>query len=192
MKVHEALQAFNLDPMAITRQKKEEILNGLKDSFASAKSVAFIQYEGMTVAEVTDLRAKLRSADVDMKVAKKTLMKIAAKEHGVELPAEIMEGTVAAIFSKNDPAAGPKFIKQTAKTVEVLKLLGGVMEAKVLSRKDMQELADLPSREQLLAKFIGMMQAPLYGLRGLMEGPTSAFARALQELAKQKESAGAA
>lgn len=178
--------------MAITRQKKEEILAELIKKFQEAKSISFGQYAGMSVDEVSAMRNEMREAGVEFKVAKKTLFRLAAKEAGVELPDEIIEGTVGAAFSFEDAVSGPKLFKKTSKKVEVVKLLGGVMEGKVLSIQEMGELADLPSREELLAKFVGMMRAPLQNFYGAISGPTSSLARTLSEYAKQLPEEGAA
>lgn len=166
--------------MAINKQKKEEILKELIDKFGAAKSVSFGQYSGMTVGELTDMRNKMREEGVEFKVAKKTLIKLAAKEHGLELPDEILEGTVGAAFSNEDAVSGPRILKDTSKKVEVVKLLGGVMEGKVLTISQMTELATLPSKEALLAKFVGLMRAPLTQFYGAINAPTSSFARAMQ------------
>jgi large subunit ribosomal protein L10 len=172
--------------MAITRQKKEEILAELVEKFKNAKSVAFGQYAGMSVTDISEMRNKMREEDVEFKVAKKTLMKLAAKEVGLELPDEILEGTVGAAFSYEDVVAGPKLLKATAKEIEVVKLLGGVMDGKVLSTSEMKELADLPSKEALLAKFVGMMQGPLRSFHGVLNTPLTSMARAMEEYAKQQ------
>jgi large subunit ribosomal protein L10 len=171
--------------MAITRQKKEEILAELVKKFQEAKSVSFGQYAGMSVTEISDMRQEMREAGVEFKVAKKTLMRLAAKEMGLELPDEIVEGTVGVAFSFEDAVSGPKLIKKTSKDVEVVKLLGGIMEGKVLTITEMGELADLPSREELLAKFVGMMRSPLQSFYGAVSSPMSAFARTLSEYSKQ-------
>ncbi len=171
--------------MAITRQKKEELLKELVQLFAGAQSVAFGQYSGMTVEQLQEMRKEMRKVGVEFKVAKKTLIKLAAKENGLELPDEILEGTIGAAFSKEDIVSGPKLLKKTAKKIAVVKLLGGVMEGKVLSVSEMGALADLPSREQLLAQFVGMMQGPLRAFHGMLSAPTASMARALDAYAKQ-------
>ncbi|MBT4385176.1 50S ribosomal protein L10 [Candidatus Peregrinibacteria bacterium] len=178
--------------MAITKQKKEEILKELIEKFKDAQSVAFGQYSGMTVTELSDMRNKMREAGVEFKVAKKTLFKLAAKEHGLELPDEILEGTVGAAFSYDDLVSGPRLLKSTSKEVEVVKLLGGVMDGKVLSITQMGELADLPSKETLLTKFALMMRAPLQSFYGAIQAPTSGLARAFSEYAKMQPAEEAA
>lgn len=173
--------------MAVTKQQKQEILADLKDKFSRAKSVAFGQYSGMSVAQVSDLRRELRKANVEFKVAKKTLMKLAAKDQGVEVPDEIIEGTIAAVFSYEDPASGPKIMSQTSKKVEMLKMLGGIMEGKVMGLAEMKVLASLPSKLELLAKFMSMLRAPLQNFHGAISAPTSSFARAMKAYADKKQ-----
>jgi large subunit ribosomal protein L10 len=172
--------------MAVTRQQKEEILAELKDKFKRAQSVTFGQYAGMSVKDVSAMRREMRKADVEFKVAKKTLMKLAAKDQGIDLPDEIMEGTVAAVFSYGDPVSGPKILSTTAKKVEALKMLGGMMEGKVMTLQDMKTLAGLPSKLELIAKFMSMLNAPLQNFHGAISAPTTSFARALKAYADKQ------
>ncbi|MFA5855615.1 MAG: 50S ribosomal protein L10 [Candidatus Gracilibacteria bacterium] len=172
--------------MATTRQKKEEVLSELKEKFAAAKSVAFGQYSGLTMEQLSKMRREMRGSKVDFKVAKKTLIKIAAKEAGFELPDTIMEGTVGAAFSFEDSVAGPRLIKKMSKQFEALKLLGGIMEGKVVTPSQMKEIADLPSREELLAKFVGLLRSPLQNFYGVLQSPLASFARGLSAYAEKK------
>lgn len=164
--------------MAITRQEKEVILKELVEKFQKAQSLAFGQYAGMTVEQLSKMRREMREQNVEFKVAKKTLIKLAAKEMGVEVPDESIEGTVGVAISYTDAVAGPKLIKSTSKKVEVLKLLGGVMDGRMLSQAEMQTLASLPSRDQLLATFMSMLQAPMRSFAGAIQAPGSSLARA--------------
>jgi large subunit ribosomal protein L10 len=176
--------------MAVSRQKKEEILAELVKLFAEAKSVSFGQYAGLSVEKMQVMRREMRAENVQFKVAKKTLLKLAAKENGMELPDEIMEGTVGAAFSFDDVVAGPKLLKKTAKAEkDIVKLLGGVMDGKVMTITQMNELADLPSKETLLAQFMGMMQAPLRSFHGALSAPLSSMARALTAYSELSENA---
>lgn len=172
--------------MATTRQQKEVTLEELKDKFSRAKSVAFGQYAGMTMTQLSKMRKEMRDAGVEFKVAKKTLVKLAAKEQGLEISDDLMPGTIGFAFSYEDGIAGPRIIKKMGKEVEVLKLMGGIMEGQVLSIAQMKEIADLPSKEELLAKFVGLMRAPLQNFYGLMQSPLSSFARAVQGYAEKK------
>lgn len=159
----------------------------LKEKFARAKSVAFGQYAGMSVEQLSAMRKEMRAANVEFKVAKKTLMKIAAKEQGVEIPDDLMPGTIGAILSYGDQVSGPKIVSKFAKKIEVLKLVGGMMDGKTLSLKDVKVLAELPSREELLAKFMSMLNAPLQNFHGAISAPVSSFARATKAYADKKQ-----
>lgn len=172
--------------MATTRQQKEATLQELKDMFGRAKSVAFGQYAGMTMEQLSKMRKEMRTANVEFKVAKKTLFKLAAKEHGFEIADELIPGTIGAAFSYEDGIAGPRIIKKMGKEVEVLKLMGGIMEGQVLSIAQMKEIADLPSKQELLAKVVGLMRAPLQNFYSAIQSPLSSFARGLQAYAEKK------
>lgn len=166
--------------MATTRQKKEETLQELKDKLAKAKSVAFGQYAGLSVLQLSEMRKKMREADVEFKVAKRTLFKLAAKAHGFELPDDMMEGTVGAAFSYEDGIAGPRIIKKMGKEFGHLKLMGGIMDGQVMTISQMRGIADLPSKEELMAKFVGLMRAPLQNFYGVIQSPLSSFLRGVQ------------
>lgn len=172
--------------MATTRSKKESTLQELREKFEKAQSVAFGQYAGLSVEQVSKLRKELRAAGVEFKVAKRTLFKIAAKEQGFELPDEIMMGTVGAAFSYEDSIAGPRLLKKLGKDFEKLQLLGGIMEGKVMTVAQMKEIAGLPSKQELLAKFVGLMRAPLQGFYGAIQSPLGSFARAVEQYAEKK------
>jgi len=172
--------------MPTTRQQKEVTLEELKEKFGRAKSVAFGQYAGMSMFQLTAMRKQMREAGVEFKVAKKTLFKLAAKEQGFELSDDLLPGTVGAAFSYEDGIAGPRIIKKMGKDVDVLKLMGGIMEGQVLSVAQMKEIADLPSKQELLAKLVGLMRAPLQNFYGAIQTPLSSFARGLQAYAEKK------
>lgn len=179
--------------MALTREQKAVQLAQLKDSMSKAQSVVFTHYIGLTVADVSDLRKKLRQSGSEMKVAKKTLMKIAAKEQGLPEPPEtMMDGPVACIFSFNDPIEGPKTAFAFAKDHPQVSFVGGFFEGKLLSQTDATALAQIPGRQILLAQFAGMVRSPLQSFAGICASPLSGFARALSEMAKKKEATPAA
>ena len=174
--------------MAISRQQKETALQELKDLFSRAKSVVFGQYRGVSVAQLSKMRRHMREAGVSFKVAKKTLFKLAAKEQGHELPDEIIEGPVGAAFSFEDSIAGPRLMKKMGKEVEALKLMGGILEGQVLLIAQMKEIAELPSKEELLAKFMNLLKTPLNNFYGVLKSPLNSFVRGLQAYAEKRTS----
>lgn len=166
--------------MAITKEKKKEILQVLIDKFSKSKSVVFSDYRGLNVSSISDLRNKLREGGAECKVAKKTLMKLAAKENSIEdLGSDVMEGPVSATFSYEDEMAGLKILFKFSKENENLKLLGGIIDGKVVKKDEIIQLAKLPGREELLAKLIGSMNAPVSGFVGVLNNVMSGFVRVL-------------
>ncbi len=164
--------------MAITKQQKDDILQELIDKFSKSKSVVFTDYRGLDVASVSDLRNKLREGGAEAKVAKKTLMRLAAKDQKIdEIPDEILDGPVAATFSYEDELGGLKILFNFSKENEKLKLLGGIIDGKIVGKDEIIQLAKLPSRDELLAKLIGSMNAPVSGFVGIMSNLMSGFVR---------------
>ena len=169
--------------MAVTKAKKGEILKALEDKFAKAKVVYFTQNLGLQVKKITDLRKKLRKEDIDFVVAKKTLMKLAAKKNNFpELSDEALNGSVAAVFGYGDEIAPARLLYEFSKENEKLQLVSGVVEGRLISKTEAKQLAVLPPKEQLLAKFVGSLKSPLYGLHGSLSGVLRKFVYALQAL----------
>jgi len=151
--------------MTLTKNEKKEVLSDLQDQFKSAKSVVFADYQGLSVKDLKNLRAKLRDNEVTFSVAKKTLLKLAAKDSGyTEIPDDVMEGPVGAAFSlKEEVAAAAKILNDFAKKNKALKLRGSLFEGKVLSVVETKQLALLPSRQELLTKLVYLFQSPVSG-----------------------------
>lgn len=163
--------------MALTKEQKAAQLKELKDSMQKTQSLMFAHYIGLKVSEVSDLRAKLKKENAEMKVAKKTLMQIAAKELGwPELPDDLLDGAVACIFSFQDPLSGAQVAYKFGKTKNQVELIGGIFEGKLVSKKEAMAIGQIPGKLQLLGMFMAMCN-----------GPLSSFARGLSEIAKQKE-----
>jgi large subunit ribosomal protein L10 len=148
----------------------------------------FAHYIGLTVSDVSELRSKLREKNAEMKVGKKTLMKIAAKELNLpEISDDMMEGPVACIFSFEDPVAGAQIAAKYGKDHEQVKLIGGLFENALLTKQQAMTFATLPTKQVLLATFAMMIRSPLTKFASAVSSPLSSFARATQELAKKKE-----
>lgn len=176
--------------MAKSRQQKEETLAKLEKQFEGAKSVVFAQYRGLSVKDMTELRKKLRANDIELHVAKKTLIKLAAKNKGLkEIPEEALDGPVAAAFSMKDEILGAKTLYEFSKTHDVVKLIGAIMEGALLSKEKTLELAKLPSKEELIAKLMGSLKAPISGFYGVLHNVLSGFVRAVNAIKEQKETA---
>lgn len=174
--------------MALTRDQKAAQLTELKDKMQKAKSVIFTHYIGLTVADITKLRSQLRLQKAELKVCKKSLIRLAAKEiNAPEVKDEMLPGPVACIFSNEDPVSGAAVAFKFSKDNEKVKLIGGIFDGKILSRQEAMTLATIPSRQTLLAMFMMMCNAPLTQFASVCSGPLSGFARAMAEIAKKKE-----
>jgi large subunit ribosomal protein L10 len=175
---------FTASIMALTKDQKTVQVTELTDKMSSASSLILANYIGLSVSEVSELRGQLREADAEMKVAKKTLMKIAAKDAGIEIFAEEeFEGPVSIIFSFGDPLSGAQTAFKFSKDHKQVQIIGGMFDGKILSKEEALELAQMPSRDILLATFAGMIRSPLTSFASICSSPLSGFARALSELA---------
>lgn len=175
--------------MALTRTEKAKQLKELHQEFSKATSVMFSHFVGLTVKEISQLRRKLRDDGAKMKVAKKTLIRLAAKEAGLpEMNDEDLPGPVACIFSSTDPLVGAQVVFAFSKAHQKVSLIGGVFDGKFLSKEQALALAKMPGRTQLLATFAMMLRSPLVTFAGMCASPLTGFARAVSELSKKKES----
>jgi len=157
---------------------KQVVIGEISEKLAKASSVVLVDYIGMTVAESTELRNQFRAAGVDFKVYKNTLIKLALKEQGIEGLDEHLNGSTAVAFSYDDPTAAAKVITKFINKVKKTSIKVGILDKEVLSAAQVEALADIPTREVLLAMLLGVMN-----------GPIRTFARCIDLIREQKESA---
>jgi len=141
--------------------KKETLVQAAAEKFESAASVVIVDYRGLTVEEVTNLRKQLRDAGVEMKVIKNSILSRAAKKVGLDGLDEVFTGPTAIAFSNDDVVAPAKIIDEFAKDAKALEIKGGVIEGKVSSVEQITALAKLPNREGLLSMLLSVLQAPV-------------------------------
>lgn len=169
-----------------TKQEKEVMLDELRDTFKRAKVAIMTDYRGMNVSAMTKLRRSLRESGCELKVAKNTLTLKVARENGLEGVEPYLEGPTAIAFGFEDLVAPAKIVFDVTKEVKTFQIKGGVLEGRVIGMKDLRSLAELPPREVLLAKFLGGMQAPMYGFASVLQGTLRNFVYALEAVRKQK------
>ena len=180
--------------MANIRPEKQAAVASLKEQLSTAKGVVLTGYKGLTVAQDMKLRAKFREAGVSYHVVKNTMVRIAANEIGLEGLDPVLNGTTAIAVSAEDAVAPAKvvydFIKENKlEKTEVLTIKLGVVEGKVISVDEVKALASLPSREVLIAKVLGSMQAPISGMVNVLQGTIRNMVYVLVATRAQKESA---
>ncbi|XKR51474.1 50S ribosomal protein L10 [Enterococcus faecalis] len=144
-----------------TIAKKESLVQATAEKFESEASVVIVDYRGLTVEEVTNLRKQLREAGVEMKVIKNSILSRAAKKVGLDGLDEVFTGPTAVAFSNDDVVAPAKIIDEFAKDAKALEIKGGVIEGKVSSVEQITALAKLPNREGLLSMLLSVLQAPV-------------------------------
>lgn len=156
--------------MAKTRKQKEDALANLNTKLKTAKGVVFASYTGLKVSEMEELRKELRKQNVTLDVAKKTLLKKALTEQSLkDVDINIMDSGVAMI-SGPDEVYPAKIVHGFAKKHEMIKFFGGIMEGKFIDMEKVKTLAALPSKDELLAKMVGSMKAPVSGLANVLVG----------------------
>lgn len=169
-------------------KEKAETIEVIKEKLEKAQAVVLTDYRGLNVAQMTDLRKKLREAGIEYKVLKNTLTKIAAKEVGVDSAVDnYLEGPIALAFTYNDPVAVAKLLSDYAKGNDKLEIKAGILENKVIDAAGVNALATLPPREVLIAQALAGMNAPITGLVNVLQGTIRNFVYALDAIRKQKE-----
>lgn len=173
---------------------KYELVDGLKEKLSKTKAVFVGEYRGMTVAQSTALRAKVREAGGELKVAKNTLFKIAMKEAGLDaLPEDMMNGPNIFAICYDDPVAVAKVLKEYAndKTQKAFILKGGLLEHQQLNLAQLMALADLPSKEVLRGQVVRTIAAPLSGLVNVLSGTMRNFVTCLAQIRDKKQESAA-
>ena len=154
----------------------------------ASSTAVLADYRGMTVGQMRDLRATLRGGGIDMVVVKNTLARRAAKAAGYEpLSAELV-GPIAMLFAVEDVSAPARILNDYIKANRKMVIKAGLLEGQLIKADAVTELADLPSREVLLSRLLGAMQAPLGNLASVLQAPITKFARTLDAVRSQKES----
>ncbi|MGA8112561.1 MAG: 50S ribosomal protein L10 [Actinocatenispora sp.] len=171
------------------RDDKAAAVAEIVERFRNASATVLTEYRGLSVSQITDLRKAL-GPDTHYRVAKNTLVKIAAAEAGVEGVADLFTGPTAVTFVNGDVVDAAKGLRNFAKDNPALVIKGGVFEGKKLSAEDVTKLADLESREVLLAKLAGAMKGNLSKAASLFQAPLSKTARLAQALADKQAKAG--
>lgn len=162
--------------MAKTKEQKKKTIDELKEKIAKQKTIIFIDFTGLKVKDTFGLRKKLKKADSELKVAKKTLIQLVFENSGLKLDVERLKGEIALVFGYKDEISTAKAVYQSSQDNPNLKILGGFFEDEFREKEDFISLAQLPSKEELLARLAGSISAPVsnfvralqYNLKGLV------------------------
>ena len=171
--------------MAITKEKKDAQLAKIHDTFASAQLVVFMEYKGLSVSDLTSFRRDLKTSGATFSVYKNRLVAVAFPEHS-ELET-LLEGQIGYIQSEEDPSAVAKVVHNYVKEKDGICVKGGVFENRVVSVDVIESLAQLPSREVLVAKVVQLIASPISGLVLRLKTPLLKLAYVLESIKETKE-----
>ena len=176
--------------MSLNLEQKQSVVAEVTAQLKNAQAVILAEYRGLDVTRVTDLRSRARKSGVYLRVLKNTLARRARKGTSFEKLTEQMIGPLIYGIAQ-DPVAGAKVLAEFAKDNELFVIKGGAMPNAVMSAKDIKTLASMPSREELLAKLVGTLQAPIAKLVRTMNEVPGKFVRTLAAVRDQQEKAAA-
>lgn len=167
-------------------QAKAEIVEEIKGKIETAQSVVLVDYRGLDVAQLTELRSKYREAGVDYKVYKNTMMRFAFKDAGLEGFNEYLKGPSAIAFGFDDPVQVAKITSEFAKDNEDLEIKAGIVDGDIIGLEEIKDLAKLPSREVLIGQVLGGINAPIQGFANVLQGSIRSLATVLNAIAEEQ------
>jgi large subunit ribosomal protein L10 len=174
------------------RNEKEAVIAEVAQLLAERENVIVSDYRGLTMGQLTELRAKLRESGAKVKVVKNTLGGIAADRTGRTAIKELLSGPTAVTFCGDDLVGAAKALSDFARTHPQLEVRGGLLQSSLIDAAGVRALASMPPRDVLVAQVVGTMVAPLTGFVTVLQGTISGFVRALNQVAEQRAAAGEA
>lgn len=157
--------------MPKSRAQKAGIVEEIAARFRGMKAAAFSEVSGLTMEDADKLRAKAALQNVEVFIAKKTLLAMAAKEAGIEgLSANTLSGSILTAVGMSDEVSAAKLLKELMKEKETVKLVAGVLDGRMMSKEEVTQLASLPSKQELLQKLVGTLNAPVSGFVNVLAG----------------------
>ena len=169
-----------------TLRVKSQNVEEIKEKIGRAQTLVLVDYRGLNVEQLTELRSQYRNANIDYKVYKNTMMRIAFKDLGLEDFNEFLKGPSAVAFGYDDPVAAAKITAEFAKTNSKLEIKAGIVDGKVIDVAEVNNLASLPSREVLVAQVLGGLNAPIQGFANVLQGTIRSLAIVLNAIAEEK------
>jgi large subunit ribosomal protein L10 len=171
-------------------EQKKAVVAEVSEVASNAQAGFAAEYRGLTVTEMTELRANARKADMYLRVVKNTLARRAVKDTDFACLEDAMTGPIVLAFAQNDPAEAARVLNDFTKKHEALVIKALALSGKLLDASELKRLADMPTREQALAMFMGVLQAPIAKFVRTLAEPNNKLARTMAALRDQKQAAG--
>jgi len=165
--------------------QKAATIKALSEQLTRAQLTIVTDYRGLGVAELQGLRGNLRPAGAEFRIAKNTLTTIAAERAGIDGLAGLLAGPTALVLAYDDPVQASKIVSDFVRTSRVLTVRGGVMNNQMVTAPDIDTIATLPSRDELLGKLVGMLASPMSRVVGVLNGPARSLPYLLNARAAQ-------
>jgi len=172
----------------VKRSKKEELVESLRKDFQEYETAIAVDYRGLDVAEITDLRNRLREESCSFRVVKNTLSIIASEGTDYESIKEHFQGPTALAFTRDNPVSLAKILTEYAKEHKSFEVKLGLQKGKIISVENIREVAKLPSREILIGQLVGLIQAPVRNVVSMIQAPCRSLVTVLKAVAEKKES----
>ena len=175
--------------MALSKQKKNEVVEQYKEWLNNSQSVLLVEYTGATVKTMENIRAQVRESGGEFHVVKNTLIKLALEANGFAIPEGMLENSSAASFAFSDPAATAKALADASKGIEAIKVKGGYMGAELLDADQVKALAELPPLPVVRGQLLGVLQAPAGQLVRTVAEPARSLAAVFKAYSEQAQAA---
>lgn len=170
----------------LTKSDKEKIVENLKDKIGSSNAIVITDYHGISVPQMQELKNSLKEVGADFTVSKNTLIAIAAKKAGKDIPEDSLCGPTAVLYSKQDPIEAVKKLADFIKKYKLPLVKTGILEGEVLTKDQVLLLADIPGRQELYAKVVGGLNAPIAGFVGVLNANLRNLVFAIDQIREQK------
>ena len=171
----------------MNKAEKVQVVESLKKTFSESGSVILLSFQRVSVPDITDLRSRIRESEGGYEVVKNTLALRAAEGTPLVQVKEHFSGPTAMAYTKSDPVSLAKVLKEFVKSHQGMAFKGGVLDGRVIDEQQVESLADLPSREELLSKVLFLLNAPLTRLARALQSPVRNLAVVLNQLAEKRQ-----
>ncbi len=173
--------------MAKTKEQKKKAVEDLEKKLSKMKTTVFVNFTGLSVKDATALRNILRKEKIDYEVTKKTLLKLALDKVGYkDIEPKKFEGNIAVAFGYEDEVMPAKLLKQFMAQHEMVKFIGGILENKYIDAAGVLELANVPGKQELFAKFVGSINSPISGFVNVLAGNLRGFVQVLKAISEKQ------